>query len=119
MVEQELCVGLLLPPLPSHQRCLRNLKRTVTVGTCYTDCRNTEGHVVRKEPLCPAMGFFCAPGFGGYVQAALRGCQTVLGPPDFRTGLDGHRDLWLHTPSCEGLIVSMILAAELQPVLII
>lgn len=31
MVEQELCVGLLPPPLPSPQRCLRNLKMAFSV----------------------------------------------------------------------------------------
>lgn len=42
MVEQELCVGLLPPPLLSHQRCLRNLKKAFSV-----DVKNKESHVVR------------------------------------------------------------------------
>lgn len=57
-------------------------------------CQNMEGHIFIKEPLCPAVGFFCTLRVRECVQAALRGCQMVLGPHNFHTGLDGHRDPW-------------------------
>lgn len=76
MVEQEFCVGLLPPPLPSHQR-------PFTVGTCHMDCQNTEVHIVRKEPLRPAMGFFCMAGFGGVRVACIAWLSDGAGATQF------------------------------------
>lgn len=44
---------------------------------------NTEVHIVRKEPLRPAMGFFCMAGFGGVRVACIAWLSDGAGATQF------------------------------------